>query len=140
MSVWEWLKEYNGTVAVLISLITGGFALYHYISIKRSEEEARRFSTYHNLIQDLNIGKDKDAQYVDRQMAIIFELRNFPEYYPVTLRILNRSLPRWRAFAITGSSPLSPYLVPEEVVLTIKYINRVIEERSYLCTLEEDRQ
>lgn len=139
MLVWDWLKEYNGTVAVLISLITGGFALYHYISIKRSEEEARRFSTYHNMIQDLNIGKDGEAQYIDRQMAIVYEMRNFPEYYPVTLRLLNRSLPRWRLYAATKGNPLSPYLLPEEAILTIKFIKRKMGERSYLCIPEEDQ-
>ena len=139
MSLWEWLKEYNGTVAIFVSLISGGFALYHYMSIKASEEAARRFTTYHKMIQDLNIGEDGEAQYIDRQMAIVFEMRRFPEYYPVTLRLLKRSLPRWRTFAQTSSNPSSPNLLAEEAELTVRYINRRLEERSYLCIPEEDR-
>lgn len=138
MTVWEWIKEYNGTIAIFVSLITGGLALYHYISIKKSEEAARRFTTYHKMIQDLNIGEDGEAQYIDRQMAIVYEMRNFPEYFPATLRLLNRSLPRWRLSAV-GSNPLSPNLLAEEAVLTIRYIKRRMDERSYLCIPEEDR-
>lgn len=139
MSVWEWLKEYNGTVAVFVSLITGGFALYHYIAIKKSEDAARRFTTYHKMIQDLNIGEDGEAQYIDRQIAIVFEMRNFPDYYPATLRILKRSLPRWRLFAQTHPNPFSPNLLAEEAELTIRHITRKLNERSYLCIPEEDR-
>ncbi|MDF9756748.1 hypothetical protein [Pseudomonas hunanensis] len=138
MAVWEWLKEYNGTVAIFVSLVTGGLALYHYISIKKSEEAARRFTTYHKMIQDLNIGEDGEAQYIDRQMAIVYEMRNFPEYYPATLRLLKRSLPRWRLTAMS-SNPLSPNLLAEEASLTIKYIERKMSEWSYLCIPEEDR-
>ncbi|PBP95315.1 hypothetical protein CCL17_23905 [Pseudomonas congelans] len=136
----EWITSINGaTPAFFLSVVTAACGLYHYITIKKSEEAARRFTTYHKMIQDLNIGEDGEAQYIDRQMVIVFEMRNFPEYFPASLRLLERSLPKWKVFAMMNSNPLSPSLLAEEATLTINFIKRRMDERSYLCIAEEDR-
>lgn len=142
--VWEWVKEYNGTLAIFVSLITGGLALFHYINIKRAEEKARRFSDYHKLIEDLNGKEGGEAPYIDRQMTVVYELRQFPGYYPVTLRILKRSLPHWEKLKQEGQALAKEKgtyerlnLLCDEAKLTIKYIDDYYEMRSYLC-LEKD--
>jgi hypothetical protein len=144
--MWKWIVENNGTLAFFLSLLTAACGLYHYISIKRSEERARRFASFHELVDALN-GNDKgDAPFIDRQIAVVYEMRNFPEYYPVTLRILERSLLSWSEqknrdglhAAITRSkSPINT--LSDEARLTIKYIKRRQLETSYLCIPEEDR-
>ncbi|MCH5508877.1 hypothetical protein B1F69_19320 [Pseudomonas syringae] len=97
---WKFLSEHNGALGLILSLATAAFALNHYFSIKRSEEQARKFANFHQLLQDLNEGKPKPngdvgGQYIDRQQAIIYELRSFKEYHPVIVRILNRAIVTW---------------------------------------------
>lgn len=137
--VWKWLSDNNGALGFALALITAASALYHYLTIKKSEDAARRFTSYHNMIRDLNVGEDGGAPYLDKQVAIVFEMRNFPEYYPATLRILKRSIKRWRLSASLNTNPFSPNILADEAELTIKFINRKMDEQSYLCIPEEDR-
>lgn len=145
-AVWKWVSDNNGALAFLLALVVAGCALYHYISIKRAEERARRFSSYHELVEALNGNGTGGAPFVDRQITVVFEMRNFPEYYPVTLRLLERSLERWRKLKtstqFTSTLPGSisvPNTLIDEALLTIKFIKRKQAERSYLCIQEEDR-
>ena len=65
-----------GYIAIIQPII--GFSKAH----KRLNKD-KRFETYHKLIDEFAEGNK-----LDRQIAIVFELRRFPEYYPVTKRIL----------------------------------------------------
>ena len=59
------------------------------LSIKGADQRERHFLAYHKLIQQLVEREEPDQPMrIDRQIAVIFELRNFKEYFPVTLRIL----------------------------------------------------
>ena len=74
--------------SILVAVISLIFPIYKYFQDKRKEDRNKRFKNYHRLLNDL-LGVEGKKLMVDRQIAIIFELRNFPEYYPVTLRILS---------------------------------------------------
>ncbi|MGE8466505.1 hypothetical protein D3C81_664140 [compost metagenome] len=143
---WKWISDNNGALAFLLALGVAGSALYRFISIKRAEERARRFASYHELVEALNGNGAGGAPFIDRQIAVVYEMRNFPEYYPVTLRLLRRSLERWRKLKldstyslITYSSQESQNTLADEARLTIRYIERKQAERSYLCIPDEDR-
>ena len=146
IEVWKWVTDNNGPLGFILALTTAASALYHYISIKRSEERARRFSSYHQLVEALNGNGAGGAPYIDRQIAVVYEMRNFPEYYPVTLRVLRRSLERWKKLKyqttfisnFPGSTTVPNTLI-DEAVLTIRYIERKRLENSYLCIDDEDR-
>lgn len=144
---WEWLSVNNGVLGFILAAVVAGCGLYHYISIKRSEERGRRFSSYHELVEALNGDGKGGAPYIDRQITVVYEMRNFPEYYPVTLRLLKRAITRWRKLdmdAIYANKWLfkqragNTSLI-EEAELSIKYIERKQGETSYLCIAEEDR-
>lgn len=71
-----------------ISLIIGGFwTLLQF----RLQVKEKRFSSYHDLIEKLvNPGKSPDGNlYLDQQIGVIYELRNYPDYFPVSVRMLN---------------------------------------------------
>ncbi len=70
--------------------------IYKYLQEKRLEEKDKRFLNYHKLIDEL-VGGFGKIPMLDRQIAIVFELRNFKEYYPVTLRILTSLKQTWTA-------------------------------------------
>jgi len=83
---FEQLNSYSGAIGILITLATGFWALLKL----REYLKDKRFRTYHELI-DWLVNETSNPDRViklDRQIAIIFELRNFTGYYPVTKRIL----------------------------------------------------
>ncbi|MGY2364588.1 hypothetical protein ACW9IO_18705 [Pseudomonas azotoformans] len=134
---WEWIGNNNGALAFFLAFVTAASALYHYISIKRAEERARRFSDFHQLIQDMNADSSGGGPYIDRQMAIIYELRNFPEYFPVTARILERTRRRW-IYKNFGNGGLFDGIIKESEK-TLSLIARKQGCKYYLSIEEEDR-
>lgn len=144
MNVLTFIEENNGILALLVTLLVAISGLVHYVSVRRAEERGKQYDRYHKLLQDLNVGFDGTAQYIDRQVAVIYELRNFPEYWPVSIRILQRSMPRWKELRRSSSLAVpalggSPNNLFDEAALTIAYIKRRQLEKSYLCIAEEDR-
>lgn len=145
--IWKWISDNNGALAFVLALGVSGSALYHYISIKSAEERARRFSSYHELVEALNGDGRGGAPYIDRQITVVYEMRNFPEYYPVTLRLLKRSLEKWRKLKREDTytskwlwkKPADTITLIEEAELTIRYITRLQTQKSYLCIADEDR-
>lgn len=87
--VWNWLNQNGAVLSLLIALVPLVWAAVSYVSLKRSENKQRRFENYHALIKQLVQGDDMiGAPYIDRQLAVVFELQRYPEYSPATLRVL----------------------------------------------------
>lgn len=144
MTLSEFSQQYSGIIGVGVTVIIGLVGLYHYLSIKRAEERGRRYDRYHKLLEDLNVSPRGDAPFIDRQIAVVYEMRNFPEYFPVSLRILKRSLGRWKD--LSRRSELDAQIfsqavntLHEEALLTIKYIKRRQIEQYYFHVPPEDR-
>lgn len=93
--MWDFIqvnwKEILGFGITIIGVI---FPFFQYISQKRLEQKDKRFQNYHKLLDDL-LGSNNPSLRLDRQIAIIFELFNFKDYHPVTLRILNGLKESW---------------------------------------------
>ena len=77
-------------IAVIISAATFVWGIYKYVDNKTTEQYWKEFSTYHQLIKDLVEPNEKGDIYIDRQAAILYELRNYPRYYFNTKRMLER--------------------------------------------------
>ncbi len=93
---WKWLNDNAGAVGVVLAVVPLVWATYTYLSIKKQEQKERHFLAYHKLIQQLVEREDPNQPMrLDRQIAVIFELRNFKEYFPVTLRILRGLKESW---------------------------------------------
>lgn len=87
------LNNYSDVITT-ISIIVGGF----WAVIKfREHIKDKRFKTYHELIDELvNEQRQADRKIkLDRQIAIIYELRNFPRYFDVSIRILEGLKQDW---------------------------------------------
>jgi len=94
--VWKWLNNNAGALGVALIVIPLAWSAYTYLSIKKQDLRERRFIAYHKLIQQLVEREDPNQPMrLDRQIAVIFELRNFKEYFPVTLRILRGLKESW---------------------------------------------
>jgi hypothetical protein len=58
---------------------------------RRAEADERQFQTFHKIIESVVSPDPKDGLfYVDRQAAVVFELRHFPRYYDFAERLLMR--------------------------------------------------
>lgn len=94
MNILSFLNQYYPLISAL-SLISGGlFALLKF----REYLKDKRFKTYHELIDEL-VNEQRNPDRViklDRQIAIVYELRNFSNYYPLSIRILNGLKNNWK--------------------------------------------
>jgi len=91
--------ELNITVIVGIVTSLGTFiwSVYGYLDSKKREQNLKEFENYHKLIKELVQPEDneKPTMYVDRQTAIIYELRHFKRYYPFSYRTLLGLKDKW---------------------------------------------
>ncbi|MGI4862313.1 MAG: hypothetical protein ACRYFZ_00205 [Janthinobacterium lividum] len=121
--IWKWLNDNASAIGVLSGLIPLAWTIISYIHSKRQELKEKRFEAYHRLIKQLVEGDAPDSGiFIDRQIAIIFELINFKEYYPVTQRILIGLRKTWSEK--TTSASYSTDRVVEEIDLTLKQIKK----------------
>ena len=105
-------------IGIIISFITLIIPIYKYLLDRNSALRDRRFKTYHQLIKQLVEPEDgKDWILQDRQIAVIFELRNFPEYYELTKRMLIDLKKQWE-------SDLRNQRIIKEITYTIYYIQK----------------
>ena len=96
-SAWDWLASNEGVVTITIAIISIFWSAYSYISIKKAEEKQRRFETYHRLVKDLVERDDpKEPMKLDRQLAVIFEMQNFPEYFSPSIKIVEGLRDSWQ--------------------------------------------
>jgi hypothetical protein len=71
--------------------------------------------------------KNEGTVYIDRQAAIIFELRHFPRYYGFTERMLTRLRNKWvkdqAPHWVKDQAPPDDVLI-KEIDLTLEQIRR----------------
>ena len=72
--------------------------MIQFIDQRRRESNERQFEAYHKLIKEL-VSPDSDSgvMWIQRQAAVIFELRHFPRYYEFTERLLQGLKEKWEA-------------------------------------------
>ncbi|MBB3063293.1 hypothetical protein [Microbulbifer rhizosphaerae] len=123
MEFWSWLGKNKDQLALLIAVVPIAWAAIQYLWAKKQEIKHRQFETYHGLIKSLVQREDpSQPMMLDRQIAIIFELRNYKSYFPVSLRILKGLKESWTEY---GPEEKRSRL-QAELDESIKYIERKI--------------
>ncbi|MFA6253565.1 MAG: hypothetical protein WC687_04870 [Patescibacteria group bacterium] len=108
------LLEAHSNLIVALSIIIGGF--WGIIKFREHIKD-KRFKTYHELIDWLvneQIQPDRKIK-LDRQIAIVYELRNFPNYFDVSKRILKGLHEQWKD---------EDKRILNEIQLTLSYMER----------------
>ncbi len=85
--MWSWLNSNATQLGLILGVVPIFWGVYSFVAIKKAETKQRRFENYHRLIKDLVQG-DGEAMKADRRLAVIFELKNYPDYAPATEKIL----------------------------------------------------
>jgi hypothetical protein len=111
------MQDFAALIAICTAAWGAGTVLvgvFRYMKIKSEESRQKKFKIYHKLIRELvEPGDQNRSMMLDRQVAIVFELRNFKNYFPVSIRILQGLRRTW-------SNPAYERLI-EEIDLSIAY-------------------
>lgn len=94
---WTLMNSNAGALGLLVAGVPLIWAAWQYLWQKRQELRSQRFETYHRLIKQL-VEREKEEQpkMLDRQLAVVFELRRFHEYHEPSLRILKGLRDGWK--------------------------------------------
>jgi len=122
-SLWSWLTENAAALGIVLAALPIIWAVIQFILIRRAEAKRIRFETYHSLVKQLVERENPDQPMrLDRQIAVIFELRNFKHYFPVTLRILKGLRTDWANYG----PPEKRARLMEELELAITHIQKKV--------------
>ena len=90
MRITHW-TEWVTTLGFLLSLAVLAFSGLRYVQIEEVKQKQQTFSNYHSLIQNFG-GGNKDSVTA----AVVFELRNYPEYCELSTRLLRHFQGEWK--------------------------------------------
>jgi hypothetical protein len=105
--------NYTVLIGIAASSITFIWTVYQYIDTRKREQNLKEFENYHKLIKEL-VQPENGAMYVDRQSAIIYELRHFKRYYSFSYRTLVGLKEKWEK-------------VPDQFPRLLDELNRTID-------------
>ena len=106
------LNKYSNVITILSVFAAGLWAVLKF----REYLKDKRFKTYHQLIDEL-VNEQRYPDRViklDRQIAIVYELRNYPGYFSVSRRILVGLRKDWGE---------TDNRIIEEIDLTLEFIS-----------------
>jgi hypothetical protein len=112
-----WLSSNTAALSIFGAAVAFIWSTTQQISQRRAEAREREFQAFHKLVKDL-VEPEPEIKilYVDRQAAVIFELRHFPRYYEFTQRMLQALRREWKDETWLR--------VAQEIDLTLDYIRR----------------
>lgn len=111
--------------AFALAAVAGLVGLFGHLKLRRLDISERRFYAFHGIVERLNTATGGHSG----QLAAIFELRKFPEYAEVSIRLLESIESFWTNEA--GKPPYNQYPRPSvdrlsrlqnEIALTIVYL------------------
>ena len=120
----DWFENHPVTATIVVAaiavipvLISLTISAWRYTTDHRASHRQQRFENYHRLIHELVEGRDQKIPRLDSQIAIVFELRNYPEYRELSERLLNGLKASWPENVKTQR-------LHEEICLTLHKLTR----------------
>lgn len=107
------LNTQGAGLGVLGAAIAFIWSAWQFFDVRQRDSQNREFEVYHRLVKEL-VQPDKDVGiFLDRQVAIVFELKHFKRHREVTVRILQGLKELW------GSEPAKNKRLLTEIDLTL---------------------
>jgi hypothetical protein len=102
--MWVWIHQNSNEISAVftvfafaLSLGALAFSAVRYVSVRRDELQNQRYERYHALLRHVSTGVDINGMLkLVSQRAYIYELRHFPEYSSLTIRLLESLLEDWK--------------------------------------------
>ena len=115
-----WVSSYKAVLTIAVAAAPFVWSVIQWTVQRRAEARERDFQAFHRLIKEL-VAPDPESgkAWIDRQAAVVFELRHFPRYYEFTERTLIGLREKWTA----DSDFRWPRLI-EEMDLTLRHIEQ----------------
>lgn len=107
MGIVSWFESSPVSATIIVALVAALVAAvppliglivstWRYTMDRRTQLRQQRFENFHRLISDLVEGREgQKVPRLDSQIAVVFELRNYPEYREVSRRILKGLKASW---------------------------------------------
>jgi hypothetical protein len=115
------LRDYGSQLSAIGAACVFIFGVYKFQAEREEAHYWKEFEVYHKLVKELvEPPSEGAALYVDRQAAIMYELRNFKRYYPYSLRMLRGLQEKWSVVP-----DQFPRLI-EELSLTIEFLEKQV--------------
>ena len=115
-----WLSSHGAALGIVGAAVAFMVSTGQQIAQRRVEAAERQFQAFHKIVERLVSPERTDGLvYVDRQAAVVFELRHFPRYYDFTERMLVRLKRKW----VADPQPHADVLI-EEIDLTLRHIQQ----------------
>lgn len=116
--LFELIKNYGSQLSAVGAAIAFIFAVYKFQVDRAASHFWKEFEAYHKLVKELvEPPSENAAMFVDRQTAVIYELRFYKRYYPHSVRMLKGLRDKWVLV------PNQYTRLIEELDLTIEYIS-----------------
>jgi len=117
-SIWNWFSTDAGAIGILFTILTAFWTALRTLAKRRAELRQERLKIFHQLIKWLVAPDETGNTWQDCQVGIIYELRNIPEYFEPSLRILSGLRVTW------GALPIIEKRLKDELDATIMEIER----------------
>jgi hypothetical protein len=76
-------------IGLLLAYLALVLPLLQYLNSRKQEERDKRFNNFHRLVKELvELDPVSKTIKLDRQIATIFEFRNYSEYFDIIERLL----------------------------------------------------
>lgn len=116
----NFFQSIQGTIAVIFVIVGGIWQYWRFI-------KEWNFKNYHQLIKELNQSDTPNEPIkLYRQVAVVYELRNYPRYFSVSKRIL-------QGWIGSRSDKSKDFFDPlyKEMQLSIEFMNKNFLQRCW---------
>lgn len=129
--MFNFLNSYAAGLTIIVSLLAAVYKFAQYVNIRRKEQTQKEFENYHSLIKNLSQPDTPGVPIkLDRQVAVVYELRAFPKYKDVTIRILQH----WLALREKDPNNEACAVLYKEMHLTVDYLKDNFVKRWFVRT------
>jgi hypothetical protein len=114
-----WLSTNTAALSIFGAAVAFIWSTYQQVTQRKAEARERDFQAFHRLVKELVSPDSADGvMRLDRQAAVVFELRQLPLYYDFTERMLMGLKKGW-----AGNPDVQSRLI-EETDITVKHIQQ----------------
>ena len=115
-----WLSSNTAALSIFGAAVAFIWSTAQQITQRKAEAREREFQNFHKLVRELvSPDSESGATWIDRQAAVVFELRHFARYYEFTERMLTGLKKGWADMP----NPALPRLI-QEIDLTLQHIQQ----------------